>query len=214
MQEYLKKEELTHKTYYDLIRDLKKMGFHLDTDGGISAFKNKKVLIRLTSQDLKKLHYNTRLSNASKYPTVLDEEMKLLARLYQIKPDDLQQKLNTDNRTENFYRDLLIQGNQMSSLQEVINDRQLEILIYHHRYYLLDRKNHQLLNIQRLIGDHNLDLNRIETKNIDAFGAIDIVQTGKTSNALGQLTQLFDQTIAESDRGSDQKRKKRKQRKF
>jgi hypothetical protein len=160
------------------------------------------------------MKYNSRLTDAAKYSTVLDKEKMLLSKLYYINPDDLINNLIQDKKMGNYYRDLLMQGNQASSLHETIAGKRLEIIQYQQDHYLLDRQNNQLFNIRRLIGDYTLDLSRVSIRNLDTSGAINTEQSSNTSKALGQLTQVFDLTIAEPDRGNDQKRKKRKQRKF
>jgi hypothetical protein len=189
---------------------LKKEGFQVNRNGEIFSQSDRNMLASLDKQQLDQLKYNDRLALASAFTIENETEKSVLARLYQVNREDIQTQYKVDPDLKNYYADLLLNANQKSTIREVLENRQLEIISYQTNLFLLDRDKNHLLELKNLLNGQPLDLNHLQIRNLDAPGRQSERQQNTMTSNMSKWLQLFDLAIQEED--SHIKRRKRKQR--
>lgn len=199
---------------YKVKKELSGYGFELNNEGIIKRENDHNSLGTIDPMNLQLLKYNGRLELARKFTIESEAEKTVLAKLFHINTEDLSLCQNCNKKALNYYTNMLQNLDQKYGANELLQSKKIEVLQFQNSYFLLDRKNNQLIDINKLIPDHTLDFKHLEIHHLDQSAIQESNHHQHTSNPISQLAQLLDLSINESNDLGSRKKKKRKQRRI
>ncbi|MDH6358936.1 relaxase/mobilization nuclease domain-containing protein [Parabacteroides sp. PF5-9] len=164
----------TTQDFHSFKKELAKVGFNLNWNGKISLKRNLSSVKQIDEALLKRIKYNTRLYEASKFSCSSETDIKELAKLFYVKSSDL--AFVQMNRTEaKIYEDIINSTlNNRLDLTSTLEAQNLKFLKSGNNSFIVDSSNKRVYNCTDILKKYQGEAIGLENRNnIDVKKNID-----------------------------------------
>lgn len=209
--------EFTH-----LEKKVQELGFTLDKQGNVVSRGGGNIILTLDSQILKGLKYQTRIQEASEYRVGNEAELKALAKLHYVRPEDLKTSTANLDQERNIIAEKMSAISQFYEINEGLQSLRLTLVKHLGNFYVIDKDSKVLIDYQK-IDQKNISLHHAEYSDLDiktAPGRVTSSDQGRTirtddspkeaTKNAASVTIALPNQVGEDGQASNKRKRKRK----
>lgn len=206
-------------TMEDLQAELKKYGYSLMMDGRIVLQDNNSILLRIDKDVVEQLRYHSRCREANSFKITSADEAKLLAKIYNIKLDDviILQKGKEGYLDKSIYVDMLNSYvSYDSDIRSTMHNKNLVLIESNDKIYLIDKKEKIIVSSDEFsLTDFNKSQVKVNSLTGQENGIKEImksdVNAARGCNIIDVVCDILGQHIYVQQDSSNRRKKKRSQ---